>query len=469
MKSFFRNPIVYWITFTVLITVGIQIYWNITNYRTNKQRLINTIQIAFDNGIDSYYSDKAKSNITSRDTINFSPPADMPVSAPKKEVQVYRTEIKRYTSKDKKNRRFMFKYTSDETNPSVSEIKNIQVLAQKIIIAVRQDSVDLPKMATYIDREFVRKQLNFKYGLLYTRNHRTVSEYQNPGDKQYAFTSTSKSSYLPQDGKLELFFPDIFFQALKEGMSGIVLSLILSLCIIFSLFYLLHIIRQQKQLAVIKNDFISNISHELKTPIAVVTSALEGIEKFNTDNEPEKTKKYLAISNQHLAKLHQIVEKILETSILESDKLQLQRESVNLTELIRDCIEKIQINTEKNIRFKSSEPGMITTVDPFHFENVITNLLDNAIKYGGDQIAIAIVKEGEKTVITVSDTGSGIDKSQRQKIFDKFYRVPRHNRHDEKGFGIGLYYARNIIVKHGGTLELVPESPTTFKITIPYA
>ena len=176
--------------------------------------MINTIQIAFDSGIDSYYSDKAKSNITSRDTINFAPPADMPASDPKKEVQVYRTEIKRYTSKDKKNRRFMFKYTSDENNPSVSEIKNIQVLAQKIIIAVRQDSIDLPKMATYIDREFVRKQLDFTYGLLYTRNHRTVSEYQNPGDKKYAFTTTSKSSYLPQDSKLELFFPDIFFLSL---------------------------------------------------------------------------------------------------------------------------------------------------------------------------------------------------------------------------------------------------------------
>jgi two-component system phosphate regulon sensor histidine kinase PhoR len=468
MKSFFRNHIVYWVTFTVLITVGIQIYWNITNYRTNKQRLINTIQIAFDNGIDSYYSDKAKSNITSRDTINFAPPADMPSSDPKKEVQVYRTEIKRYTSKDKKNRRFMFKYTSDETNPSVSEIKNIQVLAQKIIIAVRQDSIDLPKMATYIDREFTRKQLDFTYGLLYTRNHRTVSEYQNPGDKQYRFTTTSKSSYLPQDGKLEIFFPDIFFKTLKEGLAGILLSLILSLCIIFSLFYLLYIIRKQKQLAAIKNDFISNVSHELKTPIAVVTSALEGIEKFNTDNEPEKTKKYLAISNQHLAKLHQIVEKILETSILESDQLQLQKEATDLTELIRHSIEKIQINTEKTIVFHQPQSVIMISIDVFHFENVINNLIDNAIKYGGDRITIDLYTTDGKIILTVSDTGSGIEKSQRQKIFDKFYRIPSHNRHDEKGFGIGLYYARTIIVKHGGTLELTPDIQTTFKITLPY-
>lgn len=468
MKSFFRNHIVYWVSFTVLITLGIQIYWNITNYRINKQNLINTIQVALDNGIDSYYSEKAKSNITRRDTINLSSTPELAIPGDQKGVQIFRTTVKTDSSRPK-HKKVVFKYSSDEPNPSVTEIKNIQVLAQKIIIAVRQDSIDLSKMATYLDREFARKQLDTDFALLYTRNHRTISEYHNPGDPKYILTTASKSTYLPQDGKLELFFPDIYFKALKEGMAGIVLSLILSLCIIFSLFYLLHIIRQQKQLAVIKNDFISNVSHELKTPIAVVTSALEGIEKFNTNNEPEKTKKYLAISNQHLAKLHQIVEKILETSILESDKLQLQRESVNLTELIRDSIEKIQINTEKRIRFKSSESGIITAVDVFHFENVITNLIDNAIKYGGDQIDITAKKEGEKIFITVTDNGFGIDKSQRQKIFDKFYRVPRHNRHDEKGFGIGLYYARNIIIKHSGTLELLPESPTTFKITIPYA
>ncbi|UUC46809.1 sensor histidine kinase [Flavobacterium cerinum] len=467
MKSFFRNHIVYWITFTILITVGIQIYWNITSYRTNKQNLINTIQIALDNGIDSYYSEKAKSNITYRDTINLPDPSDLPVPGDVKNIRVYRTKVQADSSKPK-HKKVLIKYSSDEPNPSVSEIKNIQVLAQKIIIAVRQDSIDLPKIANYLDREFSRKQLDMDYALLYTRNHRTVSEYQNPGDKKYSFTTASKSTYLPQDGKLELFFPDIFFKTLKEGLAGILLSLILSLCIVFSLFYLLYIIRQQKQLAIIKNDFISNVSHELKTPIAVVTSALEGIEKFNTENEPEKTKKYLAISNQHLAKLHQIVEKILETSFLESDQLQLRRESVNLNELTQNILEKIQIKTEKSISLKTTNPEILIYVDVFHFENVITNLIDNAIKYGGDQIILTLTEESGKTSITVSDNGSGIDKSQRAKIFDKFYRIPSNNRHDQKGFGIGLYYARNIILKHGGTLELISDEITTFKITIPH-
>lgn len=467
MKSFFRNHIVYWITFTVLITVGIQIYWNITSYRTNKQNLINTIQIALDNGIDSYYSEKAKSNITHRDTINLPSSSDLPVPGDKKDVRIFRTSVQADSSKPK-HKKVLIKYSSDEPNPSITEIKNIQVLAQKIIIAVRQDSIDLAKIATYLDREFNRKQLDMDYALLYTRNHRTVSEYHNPGDKKYSFTTASKSTYLPQDSKLELFFPDIFFKTLKEGMAGILLSLILSLCIVFSLFYLLHIIRQQKQLAIIKNDFISNVSHELKTPIAVVTSALEGIEKFNTDNEPEKTKKYLAISNQHLAKLHQIVEKILETSFLESDQLQLHREPVNVNELTQNILEKLQINTTKIIAMKATNPEITIPVDAFHFENVITNLIDNAIKYGGDQIILTLAEENGKTIITVSDNGLGIDKSQRAKIFDKFYRIPSHNRHDQKGFGIGLYYARNIVQKHGGTLELISDALTTFKITIPH-
>jgi signal transduction histidine kinase len=466
MNRFLRNNIVPLITLTVLITVGIQVYWNIENYQYNKKQLINTIQITLDNSINNYYNDKAKLSLIDVSSIKSLTTANHPLNDSVK-IELPNTTIKPNQLKTLKNKVYILNSSGSSGINAVSENKNIQLLAEKMILTVRNDSVDLAKIAAYLNDEFTHKQLNFDYALLYKKEGKMISKYHNPKDKKFLFTSTSKSTYLPESSELKLFFPDVFFKALKKGMIGIILSLILSLTIISSLFYLLHIIRQQKQLAIIKNDFISNISHELKTPIAVVTSALEAIENFNTANEPEKTKRYLAISNQHLIKLHQIVEKILETSILESDKLQLQKENTNINELILHNIEKLQFNTEKKNLLHLPKQEVWAKVDTFHFENAISNLIDNAIKYGGNEITISLKQENNMVLISVSDNGPGIDKSQRSKIFDKFYRVPQFNQHDQKGFGIGLYYSRNIIIKHGGTLTLTSEELTTFKISIP--
>ena len=106
-------------------------------------------------------------------------------------------------------------------------------------------------------------------------------------------------------------------------------------------------------------------------------------------------------------------------------------------------------------------------VDPFHFENVITNLVDNAVKYGGDTIEVNLNSLLDATEITVADNGGKIDKNQREKIFDKFYRIPTGNRHDVKGFGIGLFYVKKIVEKHHGTIQLLPDSKNTiFKISL---
>ena len=123
---------------------------------------------------------------------------------------------------------------------------------------------------------------------------------------------------------------------------------------------------------------------------------------------------------------------------------------------------------EKNIVFRTELISVIAPIDYFHFENALSNLIANALKYGGDTITIRLYAIGDALQITVDDNGVGIEKNQREKIFEKFYRIQSGNRHDIKGFGIGLFYAKKIIEKHNGTLELVPNSPITiFKITLP--
>lgn len=345
MNLLLRNNIAPLITFMVLITVSIQVYWNFQNYQNNKQQIISNIQVALDNSINNYYNEKAKSSFIN-DTVFRIPVAIANQSLiDLNKIKAYKTDIKSNTINLENKEKIFIKNFDLQTNNSIHDIKNIQHLAQKIIISIREDKIELNKLATYLNNEFARKQLNFEYAILYKKGQKTIAKYHEPNDKKFLFSALSKSSYLPKSGELKLFFPDIFVATLKKGLTGIILSFLFFLSIIFCLFYLLSVIRQQKQLAIIKNDFISNISHELKTPIAVVVSALEGIEYFNTNNESEKTKKYLAISKQHLTKLHQIVEKILETSALESDKLHLQKSNTEIVHLINHIIEKLKIST----------------------------------------------------------------------------------------------------------------------------
>ncbi len=162
-----------------------------------------------------------------------------------------------------------------------------------------------------------------------------------------------------------------------------------------------------------------------------------------------------------------MVEKLLETATLDSESLVLEREPKDLVPILKSQVDRFSLVTDKEITFKTNAEQLLKEIDSFHFENVISNLLDNAIKYGGDTVQVTLNSILEKVEIAITDNGKGIAKPQRDKIFDKFYRVPTGNRHDVKGFGIGLFYAKKIVEKHSGNLVLVPQdSYTTFKIIL---
>lgn len=251
---------------------------------------------------------------------------------------------------------------------------------------------------------------------------------------------------------------------LYRGLTGIILSLILCSAIVFSLYKLLKIIKKQKLLSDIKNDFIDNVTHEFKTPIATVSTAIEAIKKFNEDQINEKTKRYLTISEQQLNKLNSLVEKIMETALLEDTSLKLNKKSIDLIKLLNLCAEKHQFNTDKNIIVITNVKHITVDVDEFHFENAISNLIDNAIKYGGNEIKLSVRGETNRIQISVYDNGPGISAKDEPYLFDKFFRVKKDNIHTTKGFGIGLYYSKKIIEKHHGTIAL--QNKNTFTIEL---
>ena len=140
-----------------------------------------------------------------------------------------------------------------------------------------------------------------------------------------------------------------------------------------------------------------------------------------------------------------------------------------MVDLITEIVKKYQfISSDKTISFSSTIDNLQVSVDAFHFENAISNLVDNAIKYGGNNIKIYLKSNLNNIEISVTDDGNGIEKNHQEKIFEQFYRIPKGNTHDVKGFGIGLYYSKKIIEKHGGKISVSSNPKTTiFKILLP--
>ena len=348
---------------------------------------------------------------------------------------------------------------------SLKLIKNLKPM----FISFFDSSVDYLKIDSLINVQLKQKGIELKTSFHHLKKDTLFHQTKDSVLDSETFVVKSKSTYVKDNQGFELMYNNPNFEALQRSFGGIFLSLILSLLIVSSLFYLLKIINQQKELAIIKNDLISNITHEFKTPIATVSTAIEAIENFNVLDDKEKTKKYLAMSAVQLKKLHQMVEKLLETATLDSEQLLLKKETIDVVEMTERLVNKHQmLANAKELVFSSNLKPIYLNIDVFHFENVISNLIDNAIKYGGNRVEININSILKSTEITIADNGNGIEKNQQEKIFDKFYRVPKGNTHDVKGFGIGLYYCKKIIDKHEGNITLNSDKKQTiFKITMP--
>ena len=348
---------------------------------------------------------------------------------------------------------------------SLKLIKNLK----PIFISFLDQSVEYEKIDSLIEIQLQKKGIELTTSFHHLKNDTLFHQTKDSllaTEKKYL---RSKSTFVKDNEAFKLVYNNPSIAALKRSSFGILLSLLLSLAVISSLFYLLKIINQQKELAAIKNDLISNITHEFKTPIATISAAIEAIKNFNVLEDPEKTSKYLSMSSIQINKLHQMVEKLLETAMLDSEQLVLKKETVDIVDIAEKVVSKYQILAhKKELSFSKTLQPCYANIDVFHFENVISNLIDNAVKYGGNQIEININLVLKAIEITVVDDGKGIEKNQKEKIFDKFYRVPKGNTHDVKGFGIGLYYCKKIIEKHEGVIGLTSDkSKTIFKITIP--
>lgn len=261
---------------------------------------------------------------------------------------------------------------------------------------------------------------------------------------------------------------------LKRLLPQIIVSLFIVLITIFSFLLLYRNLLSQKRLAEQKNQFISNITHELKTPIATVSVALEALQNFNAMHDPARTREYLDISQKELQRLSLLVDKVLKLSMFENDQLVLNRETLNLDELVREVSGSMKLQLEKNqaqLSYTATGSNFTIDADRLHMVSVLFNLLDNALKYGGEKpvIEIELSEAGADLQLVVRDKGIGIPPEYTKKIFEKFFRVPQGDRHNVKGYGLGLSYVAGIVHKHGGSIDVTstPGKGSSFIIRLP--
>lgn len=503
-----------WILYTIILvivtTIGIQVYWNYKNYQTNKQQLINDVQTSLDKAVDDYYAalaerttvgiflegdqqknplkeggkidkfiqsiDNNKNEFRDVDSLDINDIEGITVLKGFKVDSMSNLRNKMHQTTSKAS----FKKRIDSLRATNIEfdMNSIEMLTSKIVISISNDTLNINEIDSLLNADLTRKNINLESQLKFYEsditeklNHSNDSLFidNKTLTHQLPLRTTSKSTFLPKGSKLLINFSDETLLVLKRGLSGILISSLLVIAVISCLFYLLKIIKHQKQLAEVKNDLISNITHEFKTPIATIGVALESINSFNAIEDIEKTKKYINMSSEQLSKLNIMVEKLLETATLDSDNLELNKESIDIVELLTTLINGYKIQFPKkefNTSFKVKD--LVAKVDIFHFENALNNILDNAVKYGGNLISVDVTTKDKSVDILISDNGMGLTKSNKDQIFEKFYRVPKGNTHDIKGFGIGLYYTKSIIDKHDGSIALeLNKNLTTFKITIP--
>ena len=265
-------------------------------------------------------------------------------------------------------------------------------------------------------------------------------------------------------------FPSRNAYVMESMTSALLLLGVLLITIIFFV-YALYVILSQKRLSEMQKDFINNMTHEFKTPISTIKISSDVFLKEDKIREDERLNKYALIIKEQNERLNSQVEKVLQIAKLEQESFKLHKESINLHDVINAIITGMEIKVSKKqgqIKTALDANNPLVNADKFHLSNIIQNLIDNAIKYCNSEpdIHISTQEVDGKLSLIVEDNGIGIKKEYQNKVFEKFFRVPTGNVHNVKGFGLGLFYIKNICDAHGWKIQLDSEFNKGTQISI---
>lgn len=272
------------------------------------------------------------------------------------------------------------------------------------------------------------------------------------------------------EGQIPLY--TIYFSPLQKHvlrqMAGIVAtsSAILAL-MVFLIWYLLHWVGKLRSIEQMKDDFTHNMTHELKTPVAVAYSAADSMLRYYDQSDEARNRQFLKIIMQRLSYLSGMIENILSMSMERFKTMKLNMESVSLRPLVEDVSRMMELKADKPIKINIEIPNdIVITADSLHLGNIISNLIDNAVKYSNDSVNIII--SADLRAITISDNGIGISKENLPYIFDKFYRISSGDRYEVSGYGLGLFYVKQMVELFGWSIEVTSKPGVGTKFTIKF-
>lgn len=364
-----------------------------------------------------------------------------------------------------------------EINKTPSPANNpVKQLSTNYFIVMVNSEIDASLLEFLLRTEFERRNIvtDFEYGVYDCFHERMVyGDYVPLQTTKEKTTSKKLPKWANQGYYFGVQFPNRAAHITNQMGIWSFSSVVLLLVIVFFA-YTLFVILKQKRLSEIQKDFINNMTHEFKTPIATIAVSTEVLKDPNIVNQPERLMNYTGIIEKENTRLKHQVERVLQMARLDKEDIGLKKESLDVHQLIHDSIRhsSVALHEKKgNVDVELNAALHELPADRLHLTNVFNNLLDNAIKYCKNipEIKIRTSNHDQGVVIEVSDNGIGIGHENKKRVFQKFYRVPTGNVHDVKGFGLGLSYVKTVVEAHKGKISLQSElgKGCLFKIQLP--
>ncbi len=375
----------------------------------------------------------------------------------------------------------------DDMKVITKKARKIKEVIQKMAREMENKPIPIEKR---INKENLEKSLSkaladkdisapYEYAVLTSAPDKNNVPLRSGGFKIDKGNQMHRVSLFPSDifrknNTLLLYFPEQKSLVLRS-LSGLMLvSVFFTLIIILSSVIAIFTMLRQKKISDIKTDFINNMTHEFKTPIATISIAVDSINNSKVIDEPERIKSFTRIIKEENNRMNARVEQVLQMALLDSSEFRLNLKPIDINALLARVAGNIRLqieNRDGHLEIQPEAMNSLVEADEVHLSNVIMNLFDNANKYspGKPEIRATTVNRGSSVVVTVEDKGMGMNTETQRKIFEKFYRLTTGNIHNVKGFGLGLSYARAIVLAHKGDIKVISEvgKGSTFEIILP--
>ena len=358
---------------------------------------------------------------------------------------------------------------------------------QQMMLEYSMQNIPLEQRLSYsiiaptLEYEFRNFNIPLKYEFAitdykgnYYKNLKTANFKESKAVKAYS-TSLFPNDILMHSDKLVLYFHDKRNYLINNMMWPFAGSVVFTLIILFTFYYTLKIIYNQKKVSEIKNDFINNMTHEFKTPIATISLAADSISNHSIISDPDKVSRFIDIIKEENRRMNRQVESVLKMALIDKKDFNLNMKEAAVHPFIENAVKNITLQVEQkggkiNLELKAGND--LLKIDETHFTNIVYNLLDNANKYSLNtppEITVSTYNSGGYFYLAVADKGIGMDKETQDKIFEKFYRVPTGDVHTVKGFGLGLSYVKAIVMQFKGdiTVKSQKNKGSVFTIKIP--